>query len=462
MWGGSGFIVDLPLAGPYLVARVSEGQSRIASPGGNVSLSRQEKLVLSHLDLEGMLSFLGELVAIPSLGGMETPAQELVARWMEENGLEVDLWELDLAALRAHPAYSAEIHRDEAQGVVGLLGENEGGRKLILNGHVDVVPPGDLSKWSFSPWAGDVVAGQVRGRGALDMKGGLACGLFVAKAIREAGVRLDGQLILESVVGEEDGGVGTLAAILRGYRADGAVIMEPTGLAICPAQAGALSFRITIRGKAAHGCVRDQGVSALEKLFPVYQELLALEARRNDLSYGPLFRAYKTPFPLSVGVVQGGDWPSSVPDWLQVEGRYGLMPGESVDEAQAAFLTALAAAAAGDPWLRDHPPELEWWGGRFLPADSGEDEAVVTILRESVSEVLGIEPRLEGVPYGSDLRHLVLEGHTPAVLFGPGNVTAAHAVDEMVAVEELERTMRSLAVMALRFCTRREDDGTET
>jgi acetylornithine deacetylase len=424
----------------------------------DVTLSRQEARVLDRLDLEGMLGFLEKLVAVPSVGGAESPAQEMVARWMEENGLEVDVWEVDLPALRAHPAYSAEVHRDEALGVVGLLGEDKGGRKLILNGHVDVVPPGDLSSWSFHPWEGRVVDGRVRGRGALDMKGGLACALHVAKAVKEAGVRLEGQVILESVVGEEDGGLGTLAAIQRGYRGDGAVVVEPTGLAICPAQAGALSFRITVRGKAAHGCVRDRGVSALEKVWPVHQELLALEAKRNHLSHGPLFEAYGTPFPLSVGVIRGGDWPSSVPDWIQLEGRYGLIPGESVEEAQAAFLTALENAATRDPWLREHRPELEWWGGRFLPAITSEDEAVVSILRESVSDVLGEDPRLEGVPYGSDLRHLVLEGGTPTVLFGPGEVASAHVPDETIAVEDLERAMRALSVMVMRFCGRPRDD----
>ena len=420
-------------------------------------LSRLEERVLSHLDVEGMLGFLGELVAVPSLGGAESPAQELVARWMEGNGFEVDRWNVELAPLKAHPAYSAEIDREEVLGVVGLLGDKNGGRRLILNGHVDVVPPGDPSRWSFSPWDGRVVNGRVRGRGAVDMKGGLACALFAAKAIRDSGVRLKGQLILESVVGEEDGGCGTLAAVLRGYRAEGAIILEPTRLAICPAQAGALSFRITLRGKAAHGCVRDEGVSALEKLWPVYQELLALEAIRNHNSGGPFFRGYEKPFPLSIGVVRGGDWPSSVPDWLRVEGRYGLVPGESAEEAQQVFRMALERAVSRDSWLKDHPPELEWWGGRFLPAATPEEEPVVTVLQQTVLNVLGVEPILEGVTYGSDLRHLVLEGETPTVLFGPGDVRCAHAADETVSVEDLERAMRAIGVMALRFCGYRDD-----
>ena len=259
----------------------------------------------------------------------------------------MDVWELDFPLLEAHPAFSAEIERTEGLGVVGTMGEDRGGRSLILNGHVDVVPPGDESQWSFSPWEGRVEAGRVLGRGALDMKGGLMCALFAAKAIQDAGVRLKGRVHLEAVIGEEDGGVGTLATILRGYRADGAVIMEPTGLAICPSQAGALNFRITVRGKAAHGCVRTEGVSALEKLWPVHKELLALEARRNHNCLDPLFRGYQIPFPLSIGKMWGGDWPSSVLDWVCVEGRYGLAPDEDVSEAQEAVQRSPEACGGG-------------------------------------------------------------------------------------------------------------------
>jgi acetylornithine deacetylase len=416
----------------------------------DVRLSRQEERVLEHLDVDGMLTFLRELVSIPSVGGEETEAQRMVGGWMEENGLRVDLWEIDLGALRQHPAYSAEIERDEALGVVGRMGIP--GRRLVLNGHVDVVPPGDLSAWSFSPWDGTVVEGSVRGRGALDMKGGLACALFVAKAIRDAAVRLEGELVLQSVVGEEDGGLGTLATILRGHRGDGCIILEPTDLAICTAQAGALSFRLTVRGKAAHGCVRDQGISALDKFLPIYRELLALEEERNPALKRPLFEAYRTPFPLSVGTIRGGDWPSSVPDRLCVEGRYGLIPGESAEGAREAFRAAVDRAVRADPWLREHPPELEWWGGRFLPAETSRTEAVVRVLESVATEILGSRPRIEGVTFGSDLRHFVLEGETPTVLFGPGNIRSAHGADESVPVVELEKAMRVLAVATLRFC----------
>lgn len=415
-------------------------------------LNPVESRVLDLLDFQGLNRFLRELVRIPSLGGHESPAQHRVAEWMDEAGMEVDTWDLDLEGLRRHPAYSAEIHREAGLGVVGIIGASGGGRDLILNGHVDVVPPGDEGAWSFSPWEGGIVEGRIRGRGSLDMKGGLVAALFAGKAILDAGVRLKGRLIMESVIGEEDGGVGTLAAVERGYRADGAVIMEPTSLAICPAQAGALNFRITTRGKAAHGCVRDQGVSALEKFEIVHKALLTLEQRRNHACSDPRFSEYEVPFPISVGVIEGGDWASSVPDWIRVEGRYGIRPGEGLEKAKEEFLRALVGLEAADPWFRDHPPELEWWGGCFHPAEVPDEAPIVLGLQDSF-QVLGMESgALKGVTFGSDMRLLVREGATPTVLFGPGDIRRAHAADESVSLEEVQLATRILALTALRFC----------
>lgn len=417
-----------------------------------MDLTPAEDRVLRSLDADGMVAFAQKLVRIPSVGGQEDEAQELVHHELESMGIEVDAWSLDMPALKAHPAYCAEIDRVSGLGVVGVLGKDGGGRSLILNGHVDVVPAGDEGNWSVPPFEGRVEAGALHGRGSLDMKAGLACALFAAKAIRDAGVVLKGRLILESVIGEEDGGVGTLAAILRGYRADGAVLVEPTGLAVCPAQAGVLNFRITVRGRGAHGCVRHEGVSALEKLLPVHSHLLALEARRNQIGDDPVFRAYEYPFPLSIGTIEGGDWPSSVPEWVRIEGRYGLSPGEEESEARVALEEAVNEAASADAWLRENPPEVEWWGGRFLPARIPTDHPLVGAVGGAFETVTGVAPGVEGVTYGSDMRLLVLEGETPSVLFGPGDIRRAHAPDESVSLEDMDVTLRTLALTALRFC----------
>ena len=322
-------------------------------------MNETETRVLDAIDHDGMLAFLCELIAMPSVSGEETGAQARMATQMESCGLSVDCWELDFDLLRRHPQFSMETERHRGLGVVGTLGDQAGGRSLILNGHIDVVPAGDPANWHYPPWEATLDAGRVYGRGAVDMKGGLCCALYAAKALRDAGVRLAGRLIVESVIGEEDGGVGTLAAILRGYRADGAIVVEPTQLIPAPAQAGAQSFRVTIAGHAAHGALREEGVSAIEKFLPIHSALMELERARNSRVQDPLFSRYRLPYALSIGKLQAGDWASSVPESLVFEGRYGVAVGEDVAAARLLFEEAVARAAEADPWLQDHPPAVE-------------------------------------------------------------------------------------------------------
>jgi len=432
---------------------------RAEAVGGE--LSATERGALAALDFDGLVALLRELVAIPSLDGDETRAQLRVASWMEGAGLESDVWPIDLGELARHPDWSHEVERDEALGVVGWVGDkaagaaaggSPAGRDLLLNGHIDVVPAGDETAWTTPPWDPAVRRGRVFGRGAVDMKGGLCCALFAARAVRDAGVRLRGRLSVASVVGEEDGGTGTLATILRGHSADGAVVVEPTRLHVVPAQAGSLMFRLVVHGASAHGCVREEGVSAVEKFVPLLAALRRLEEERCGASQQPLFAGYRLPWPIEVGTVRAGDWASSVPDTLVAEGRYGVAVGEDVSAARRAFEDAIARVSAADPWLAGHAPEVEWWGGRFDPAVTDVDDPIVTTVKAAAADITGSAPPVEGVTYGADMRLLVNVGRIPTVLFGPGDVRVAHMPDEHVPLEELRAAAQALVLAALRFC----------
>jgi len=265
-------------------------------------LSPAEARVLAAVDEAWVAARLVELVAVPSITGSaaESEAQHLFARWLSELGLDVDLWPIDLAALQADPEFpGTEVARTESWGLAGAVG-GEDGPCLALSGHIDVVPPGDRRQWSWDPFAAAVVAGDVVGRGACDMKGGLVAALAAAAAVQWSGVRLRGRLAVHSVGGEEDGGLGTLATLRRGHLADACVIPEPTGGTLVTANAGALGFRLEVEGRAAHGAVRDTGVSALEAFLPVHEALLALEDERNR-DVDPRFVGHQRPYALSVG-----------------------------------------------------------------------------------------------------------------------------------------------------------------
>jgi acetylornithine deacetylase len=417
------------------------------------ALSGREAAVADAVDEAALVAAVRRLVRIPSWNGNETPAQEAMASLMAEAGLEVDRWDIDLDEVAAHPACSMEIPRERAVGLVGTLPGSGGGRDLILNGHVDVVPPGDEALWTHPPFGGVVENGRIFGRGALDMKGPLLSGLFAMRAVRDAGVALAGTVRLQSVVAEEDGGMGTLATLLRGYRAHGAVVMEPTGMVVAPAQAGCLNFRVRVPGKAAHGAVREEGVSALENLFPVYRAIQGLEEERNRrLGGSPAFARHRLPFAICVGTVRGGDWASSVPDHVAVEGRMGVAPGEDPDQARAELAAAVAGAAPAGSWLADHPPVVEWWGGRFLAAETPVTDPLVGALQGAGAAVLGSPPPLEGMTYGADMGLLSVVGGIPTVLFGAGDIRRAHGPDEYVDVAELVAMARTLAVAAVRYC----------
>lgn len=397
------------------------------------------------------MPILADLISFESFGGNESGVQDYCAEFLRQIGAETDVWEIDLESLRQHRAFGMEVERESPIGVVGTLGQDEGGRSLILNGHVDVVPPGNLKRWQNPPWKATLAHKRVYGRGSCDMKGGLAAILIAAKAVVDAKVLLPGRVFIQPVVGEEDGGVGTLAAVDRGYRADGAIIAEPTKLKVVATSAGALSFRVRVSGLSAHGAVRDEGVSAIEKFGTVHQALRELERARNENVRDPSYHHYRLPFAISIGTIRAGVWASSVPDDLVFEGRYGVPPGEDLEHARAEFETAVAAAAAADSWLAEHPPSVEWWGGQFAPASIRADHPLVDVLTNAAADVGQTHTGVEGVPYGSDQRLLVNEGATPAVLFGPGDVRVAHRPDEFVPVDEVVSCSRALALTILRW-----------
>ncbi|MCI0605942.1 peptidase [bacterium] len=398
------------------------------------------------------ISFLQDLVRIPSVTGNEGAVQAYLSKELASLGLEIDAWQPSREELQKHPVFSDDgLPLEGRPVIVGRWHGSGGGRSLILNGHVDVVPPGDPQSWIDGPWSGIVRDGKLYGRGACDMKGGLVAGIAAIRTLQKMGLRLRGDVMIQCVTGEETGGIGTLATILRGYRADSAVILEPTRLDLCPVGAGAASFRLHVPGLAAHAAMRQQGVSAIEKFLFIHALLMSLEKERNAGFQHPLYKD-RLPAPISIGKVQAGDWPSTVPDNLVAEGRYGILPGENLNKARKLFEQKIRKEAHKDSWLSQHPPEVEWFEGQFEPAETALDSDVIKVLSECHYETTGKVPAIHGVSYGSDLRFFTNNAGMPAVLYGPGDVAQAHSVNEFISLEQLFTATQTVACMMIRWC----------
>lgn len=377
-----------------------------------------------------------DLVRTPSVTGNENAAQDLLASRLRAWGLDVDLWTVG-PEITSHRAYCDDGLPVERKNVVARWGPRDDVAALILNGHIDVVPTGERALWDADPFDARIHRDRLHGRGSCDMKGGLAACCIAVRAAMKLGIEPKRSILIESVIGEETGGLGTLAAIERGYRADAAVIAEPTSLEMCPVQAGALSFRLHVPGKAAHGAMRTWGVSSVEKFWPVFSRLSAFEGERHVGFRHPFYEDGQLAAPLSIGKLNAGNWPSTVPEELIAEGRFGIFPGEDCDSARRAFEAAVRASGDDDEWLAEHPVAVEWFEGQFEPGETATDAPILKELETCHHDLLGNQPKTHGVSYGSDLRLFTRYAEMPAVLYGPGDVALAHAANEWLPLDEL-------------------------
>lgn len=396
---------------------------------------------------------LERLVRTPSVTGDERAVMDVVAGILGEVGSRIERIETDPAELARTDSDwpGAEMPRTELPVVVGRLGR-PGGRRLLLVGHTDVVPVGDPVSWTVDPWGAEIRDGRLYGRGAVDMKGGCASILATLRALVSSGLAgaLDGEVVAAFVPSEEDGGQGMLSAIRAGITGDMAIITEPTDMEIVVAHAGAIVFRLTVPGRAAHASMRREGVSALDGLMALVRALEADEAARNQAETEPLMTALGLPYPTIVGMVRGGDWASTVMDRVVADGRYGVALGESWRDAEVKLRAVIAEAVARDAFLRDHPPTVELVGGRFSSARVPTEHPLPRSLADAAEAALGRRPAFVGEPYGADMRLLVNEGRMPTVIFGPGHVAVAHSADEFVPVEDVTACARVLAAWVVR------------
>jgi acetylornithine deacetylase len=198
--------------------------------------------------------------------------------------------------------------------------------------------------------------------------------------------------------------------------------------------------------------VRDEGVSALEKFIPVFEDLTNLEEERNATLHHPLYEHLRNKVPINVGVVRAGNWASTVPELLVAEGRIGLIPGEEIEPFREMVAGRIAAVAERDSWLKENPPKLEWFGGQFAPSEVPSDAPICEAIKHAHELATGEEPAVEGAPYGADMRLFIRFGGVPCVMYGAGDVNVAHAPDEHVSITELMTATKTIAYLLADWC----------
>ena len=389
----------------------------------------------------------------------EAALQEYVAGRMRASGLAVRVWEPEVADLppSRYPIPAGHHFRGRPQLVATAQGTG-GGRTLLLNGHVDVVTVEPRALWTSDPFAPALRDGRLYGRGACDMKGGVAAMLLATEVLRALDVPLAGDLVVNTVTDEESTGAGSLAVAASGLRADGGIIPEPTSLQAWLGTRGSLMPAITVDGRAGHAGLAPEHwtaggpVNAIEKLQVVLDALQRLRREwrlRPDAQHEVLAPAGIVP--TSMG---GGQWIVSYPASATLECHVQYVPGQADDDGYGTRVEAeieahVLAAAQADPWLVQNPPRFDWPGD--VPASwVGPEELVSATTLDAMAAL--------GLPRAVASRTTFFDGPTftragiPTIAFGPGDIAVAHAIDESVPVDELVRAAQVLAVAAMRFC----------
>lgn len=396
---------------------------------------------------------LSNLVQQASTQGNEQGVQAVVIGKLKSLGLEVDVWDPEYSVLATSPYFVPSRNTFAGSpNVVGILKGAGGGKSIILNGHIDVVPEGDRTKWTHDPFSGHQENGKIFGRGTTDMKGGNVSMMMAMESIIRSGIKLKGDVIFQSVIEEESGGAGTLATLMRGYKADAALIPEPTNMKLFIKQQGSMWFRVTVEGRSAHGGTRYEGVSAIEKAILVHQAILQLEARRNARITDPLYKAIPIPVPINMGKIQGGSWPSSVADLVTLEGRIGVAPNEDMEAVRKELRACAQEVSNQDAWLKEHPAKVEFFGAQWVPNALEEAQPFTDAMKKSFQAVYEKPVRIEASPWGTDGGLLGKVGGIPTLVIGPGETRLAHYPDEYIEINEMIRASKVFAHLLIDWC----------
>lgn len=403
---------------------------------------------------DSIISFLQSLIQFDSETGKEADIQKFISNTLKEMGLDVDEFDPDLESLQEHPGFvKSDILFEGRPNVVGTLKGKGDGRSLLFNGHVDTVPTTPDDQWFDGPLSANVRDGAIWGRGASDMKGGLAAMTMALSILLDIGRKPQGDVILEYVVDEERTGMGTLACVLKGYKADAGICCETSDMEVMPACIGRLWFKIYLRGKPSGIAARWESVSAIEKGIKIVQAVDDLEKMRIEDLKHELYPDNRGALPCAVTMFHSGTFPSVTPEDAILQGSMGLMPYEDVEDAKQQLIDQVQKVAQADPWLRKNLPEVSFDEGLAAAgAEISVDHPIVEAVQTAYKAATGESPVISARKGAADTRFLIHYGDTPTVIFGPGITAQMHAMNEHLPTENLITATKVLALAIEEWC----------
>ena len=413
-----------------------------------------EKKILEEVDQlrNDIIEFACGLISQPSVLGKETSVLETMEEKLKSlsfNTVKVPIVPGDLSK---KPGFAPVpwSYENRHNLVATCPSTDQNGRSALFNGHLDVVSPDPVNQWENNPFDPIIKDGWLYGRGAGDMKAGLAAMTYAVYAIRKAGFGFKGPVIIESVIEEECSGNGTLACFYAGYDAQAVLIPEPFGPVILTHQVGVLWFKIIVQGVSTHVREASSGVNAIEKCYALMSVLRELEAEMNREAH-PAYQNIDHPLNLNIGVIHGGNWPSTVPAKAEFHGRLSYFPGKTFEEIKQKIIQAIGTASQNDSWLSKNPPLIEFYGFRSDGHSLSRDLPAFKVLNNCHRDLTGKEADDYVATCTTDLRVFNLFGKGQATCFGPISKNI-HGANECVNLESVIHVAKTYALFLSRWC----------
>jgi acetylornithine deacetylase len=421
-------------------------------------MTPEEKSILKSVDRysDEIFNFTCKLVREPSILGNEASVVNVMEQELKSLGYSPVRIPINQEKLKNHPGFApvdwAYHKNDGRDNIVAVIkASREEGQSALFNGHLDVVSPEPLSYWDSDPFKPVSKDGWLLGRGAGDMKSGVAAMVYAAKAVERAGFGLGADLTLEGVIEEECSGNGALTCLDVGYDADAVLIPEPFGPTVLTSQVGVLWFRVEVSGKPRHVLEAGIRANAIEKCFPIIQALRDMEEELNHTDIPDEYKDIAHPLNLNIGVIKGGDWPSTVAAFACFDCRMSFFPEMSFEEIKTIITATVEQSSAKDPWLRQNPPGIIFYGFRSQGHTISMDTPVLSMLSDCHRDISGKPPEKYIATCTTDLRAFMSFGKGRATCFGP-IAENIHAENERVEMESIIHTARVYALFLARWC----------